>query len=430
MTSTPQRILVVGGGGREHALAWRINQDRPEADLFAAPGNAGIGRLATLVPVAADDIDGILGWCAEHEPDLVVVGPDDPLAAGIVDALGGAGVRAFGPTAAAARIESSKAWAAEILASAGVPIPESHVFESADAADAFVDAEPRAWVVKADGLARGKGVIVPGSTADTHVAIDRVARRKDFGAAGSRVLLQERLTGPELSVFAICDGTDFHVIGVARDHKRLEDGDRGPNTGGMGAYSPVAGVGPELLGQIEATIIGPTLAAMREAGCPFVGFLYAGLMLTERGPVVIEFNSRMGDPEAQVVLPLLRFDLAAAMEAAIDGELAALDLAPPAGAAVCVVLASQGYPGSYEHGVEITGLDANGHANAITFHAATIEHFGRVTTAGGRVLGVTGLADTIAEARARAYARAGTIHFEGAVGRTDIATTNVRTEVA
>jgi phosphoribosylamine--glycine ligase len=430
MTSAAQRILVVGGGGREHALCWRIHEDRPDAELFAAPGNAGIGRLATLVPISAGDTDGILAWCAEQQPDLVVVGPDDPLAAGIVDALQGAGVRAFGPTAAAARIEASKAWATDLLVAAGVPIPESHVFESADDADAFVEREPGQWVVKADGLALGKGVIVPNGIAETHVAIDRVARRRDFGAAGSRLLLQERMSGPELSVFAICDGTDFHVIGVARDHKRLEDGDRGPNTGGMGAYSPVAGVGPELVGRIEATILRPTLEAMRDAGCPFVGFLYAGLMLTERGPVVIEFNSRMGDPEAQVVLPLLRFDLVAAMEAAIDGDLADLDLAAPVGAAVCVVLASGGYPGSYERGVEITGLDAAGHPDAIAFHAATIEHFGRIKTAGGRVLGVTGLADTVSEARSRAYARAATINFEGAIGRSDIATTNVHQEVA
>ena len=251
-------------------------------------------------------------------------------------------------------------------------------------------------------------------------AIDRVVRRRDFGAAGTRVLLQERLYGPELSVFALCDGRGARVIGAARDHKRLADGDRGPNTGGMGAFTPVDGVGPELLEDIEDTILAPTMEAMWERGCPFVGFLYAGLMLTDAGPVVIEFNSRLGDPEAQVILPLLRFDLVEAMHAAIDGGLAALALPDPLGAAVCVVLASGGYPGKHATGVEIMGLE-RADPKTIPFHAATVEESGRWRTSGGRVLGVTGLGSTLEEARQRAYGGAALIHFEGAVQRSDIA---------
>ncbi len=374
-----ERILVVGGGGREHALCWRIRHDRPDAEIFAAPGNGGIARLATIVPLEAADVEGILAWCEDHRPDLVVIGPDDPLAGGIVDALSAAGVRTFGPMAAAARIESSKSWAADVLTDAGVPIPESHAFDSADAADAFVDAHPGPWVVKADGLALGKGVIVCDTAAEAHGAIDRVARRRDFGAAGARLLLQERLHGPELSVFAVCDGKGLRLIGAARDHKRLDDGDGGPNTGGMGAFTPVDGVSPELLADIEATIMAPTITALWNRGTPFVGFLYAGLMLTDSGPVVIEFNSRMGDPEAQVILPLLHFDLVEVMQAAIDGRLAALPLPDPVGAAVCVVLASGGYPGNYAKGVQITGLDGAEGADSetIVFHAATFEEDGR-----------------------------------------------------
>ena len=415
-----ERILVVGGGGREHALAWRIKQDRPRAQLFVAPGNGGSAALAANVPIAATDIDALAAWCREQPPDLVVIGPDDPLAAGIVDALAGEGLRVFGPTAAAARIEASKAWATEICAAAGAPIPESHVFDDPDAAEAFVREHDAVYVVKADGLALGKGVIVPETVADTVAAVDRLGRQKALGAAGDRLVLQQKLSGREASVFALCDGSDHHVIGVARDYKRIGDGDTGPNTGGMGAYTPPADVDDELLTAIEDRIIAPVLAEMRRAGAPFTGFLYAGLMLTEDGPVVIEFNSRMGDPEAQVVLPLLRFDLAAAMEAAIDGRLAELELPPPVGAATCVVLASGGYPGTYEPGQPISGIDQTG-PDTLVFQAGTKAVDGQLLTSGGRVLAVTGLGTSVPQATARAYAGAEQVEFEGAVRRSDIA---------
>lgn len=414
------RILVVGGGGREHALCWRIAHDRPDAELFVAPGNGGTIDLARSVAIAATDIGTIVAWCREHRPDLVVVGPDDPLAAGIVDALAGAGVRAFGPTAAAARIEASKSWATDVCLAAGVPVPESHVFDDADAAEAFVRQRQQPFVVKADGLALGKGVVVADDVAATVEAIDRLLRRRVLGSAGDRVVLQERLSGPEASVFGICDGHDVRVIGTARDHKRIGEGDTGPNTGGMGAYAPLDDVDAGTLAEIESAILAPTLAELARRGSPFVGFLYAGLMLTSVGPVVIEFNSRMGDPEAQVLMPLLGFDLVDAMEAAIEGRLEALTLPPPSGSAVCVVMASGGYPGSYETGLPIDGLGIDD-SRALVFHAGTRRDGAHVLTAGGRVLGITGLGVTVAEARERAYARADQIDFEGAVYRPDIA---------
>ena len=414
------RVLVVGGGGREHALCWRIRRDHPRAELYVAPGNAGTDALATAVPIRAGDIDAIVAWCVAQRPDLVVIGPDDPLAAGLVDALEVAGVRAFGPSAAAARIESSKAWATQVCEAAGVPIPASHVFDSADTADAFVRASGTAFVVKADGLALGKGVVVPASVEATIEAIDRLMRRRAFGAAGERVVLQERLRGPEASIFAICDGVTHRVIGAARDYKRVGDGDEGPNTGGMGAYAPLAEVDAAMLADIDARIIGPVLGEMRRRGAPFVGFLYAGLMLTTTGPKVIEFNARLGDPEAQVILPLLGFDLLAAMEAALEGRLTSLALPSPAGAAVSVVLAAAGYPGAYQTGREIHGADL-GAPDTLLFHAGTRRDDGRLVTAGGRVLAVTGLGPNVQAARARAYAGADTISFDGAVRRSDIA---------
>jgi len=414
------RILVVGGGGREHALCWRIRHDRPDVRLFAAPGNGGTAELATNVPLEATDVAGITAWCDEHGPDLVVIGPDDPLAAGIVHTLGAAGHRTFGPSAAAARIEASKAWAADVCTAAGVPVPESHAFDDPDEAESWVRQRGEVYVVKADGLALGKGVIVPDTVEGTIEAIDGLGRRKTVGSAGDRLVLQQRLVGPEASVFALCDGSDHLVIGVARDYKRLGDDDAGPNTGGMGAYTPVADVDAEMLVRIERRVISPLLAEMRRFGAPFTGFLYVGLMLTAEGPIVIEFNARMGDPEAQVVLPLLGFDLVEAMNAAIDGRVEDIHPAPPQGAATCVVLASGGYPGSYRTGVPITGVADTG-PDTLVFQAGTRRAADDLLTAGGRVLAITGLGSTVAEATARAYAGADHIDFENAVRREDIA---------
>jgi phosphoribosylamine--glycine ligase len=419
----PPRILVVGGGGREHAICWKLATERPGIELHAAPGNAGIAELATLVPIEATDVAAIVAWSATERPDLVVVGPDDPLALGIVDALAAARIPAFGPTAAAARIESSKAWAADVLVSAGVPHPKTWTFAGPAAADdaiALARAHGGPLVVKADGLARGKGVAVCETPAEAVDAIERIGRRRELGRAGERLVVQERLEGRELSVFAICDGAAWAVIGSARDHKRLEDGDRGPNTGGMGAFAPVPEATDELMTVIERQVIAPTLVEMERRGSPFTGFLYAGLMLTSTGPQVLEFNARLGDPEAQVLLPALRADLLDAMLEAASGRLAIPRSPGAEGAAVCVVMASAGYPGEHESGMGIEGLSTLG-PDVLAFHAGTTRVDGGLVSNGGRVLGITGLGATVAEARQRAYAGVDRVRFTGAVWRSDIA---------
>ena len=414
------RILVVGSGGREHALCWRIRRDRPEAELFCAPGNAGIAELATVVPIAADDIDGLLRWSIESRPSLVVIGPEDPLARGLVDALRRESIPAFGPTAAAARIESSKAWTAWLLSKHGVPAPESVTFDDAGLALDSVRDRPGPAVVKADGLAMGKGVTVCQSVAQAEDAIRACMVDREFGEAGARVVIQERLTGQELSVFAISDGVRHEIVGAARDYKRARDGDRGPNTGGMGSYTPVPDAPPELIDRISREIVGPTLQALRSEGVPYTGALYAGLMLTADGPKVFEFNCRFGDPEAQALLPTAKGDLVEAMSAAAAGELRPGSLAPGDRAAVAVVVASGGYPGGYETGFPIHGLDAVPD-DVLVFHAGTERRGDECVTSGGRVLAVVGQGEAIEDARTAAYQAAGGIGFEHAFFRTDIA---------
>ena len=414
------RILVIGSGGREHALCWRVRADRPDARLFCAPGNSAIASFATTVPLAADDVSGLVDWASSNRPDLVIVGPEDPSALGLVDRLDEAGIRAFGPSAAAARLESSKAWTTELLDRAGVPIPDSAIFESAQDAHAYVDDCIDPLVVKADGLALGKGVLVCDTPDEAHAAIDAIMVKRQFGDAGSSVVIQERCYGPELSVFAICAGTSFQIVGSARDFKRAYDGDLGLNTGGVGAYSPVADADEALLQDVAERIIGPTLQAAADAGRPFTGVLYAGLMLTAEGPVVIEFNIRFGDPEAQVILPTMRGDLVDAMLAAIDGDLTTVDLAPDGTAAVCVVLASGGYPGAYITGHEIIGLNALP-PGALAFHAGTETRDDGIYTAGGRVLGIVGTGPDVPAARAHAYAAVEQVTFLDCQWRRDIA---------
>lgn len=414
------KILVVGSGGREHALCWRVRADRPDADLWCAPGNSAISEIATTVPLAADDVSGLVDWASRNRPDLVIVGPEDPCALGLVDRLTDAGIRAFGPSAAATRLESSKAWTTELLDRAGVPVPDSAIFDSPADAHAYVDDSLDPLVVKADGLALGKGVLVCDTPDEAHAAIDAIMVERRFGDAGSSVVIQERCYGPELSVFAICAGTGFRIIGSARDFKRAHDGDRGLNTGGVGAYSPVADADEALLQDVADRIIGPTLQAASDAGGPFTGVLYAGLMLTADGPVVIEFNIRFGDPEAQVILPTMRGDLVEAMLAAIDGDVAKVNLAPDGTAAVCVVLASGGYPGSYETGQKIEGLNALP-PGALAFHAGTETRDDGLYTAGGRVLGIVGTGPDVPAARANAYAAVDKVTFQDCQWRSDIA---------
>ena len=420
------KILVVGSGGREHALCWRVRADRPDADLYCAPGSSAIAGIATTVSLAADDIPGLVDWSAANRPDLVIVGPEDPCALGLVDRLAEAGIRAFGPSAAATRLESSKVWTTELLDRAGVPIPDSAIFDSPSDAHDFVEDSVNPLVVKADGLALGKGVLVCDSPHEAHAAIDTIMVERQFGDAGASVVIQERCYGPELSVFAICAGTSFRIIGSARDYKRAYDDDRGLNTGGVGAYSPVADADEALLQEVADRIIGPTLQAASDAGSPFTGVLYAGLMLTADGPVVIEFNIRFGDPEAQVILPTMRGDLVAAMLAAIDGDVTKVDLAPDGAAAVCVVLASGGYPGSYETGHIINGLEALP-AGVIAFHAGTETRDDGVYTAGGRVLGIVGTGPDVPAARKNAYAAVDQVTFQDSQWRTDIAATELAT---
>ncbi len=418
------KILVVGSGGREHALCWRIRRDRPEAELFCAPGNAGIVGLATPVPIAAGDIDGLLRWSIESRPNLVVIGPEDPLVHGLVDALRRESIPAFGPTAKAARIEASKAWTASLLSKYSVPAANSMSFDDPDLAREYIRGRPGPAVVKADGLAMGKGVAVCESVGEAEDAIRACMVDRVFGEAGARVVIQERLTGQELSVFAISDGVTHEIVGAARDYKRAQDGDRGSNTGGMGSFTPVPDAPPELVDRISREIVGPTLRALRSEGVPYTGVLYAGLMLTADGPKVFEFNCRFGDPEAQVVLPTIKGDLVSAVSSAAAGELRPGSLEPGDRAAVAVVVASGGYPGAYETGFPIRGLDGVPD-DALVFHAGTERRGHTFVTSGGRVLTVVGRGEAIEDARTAAYEAAGDISFEHSFFRSDIAAAGV-----
>ena len=417
-----QSVLIVGGGGREHALAWILHTQGNVQRLMVAPGNAGIAEIAECFPVKATDLDGQVALARREKPDLVLVAPDDPLALGLVDRLQEAGFRAFGPTAAAARIESSKAFSKQLMADAGVPTAAFRTFSDADEAKAYVREVPHRVVVKASGLAAGKGAIVTETKDEALEAIHQIMVEREFGEAGDQVVVEEFMEGEEASLFAICDGEHFHTLVPAQDHKPAYDGDTGPNTGGMGAYVPAPVMTPELIEESKERIITPTLKALKDAGCPYKGILYCGLMITTEGPKVVEMNSRWGDPEAQVLVPLLKTDMLALMDAAIDGTLDRITVEEGTGSAVVVMLTSPGYPGSYPKGLKITGLDkASEHENVIIFHSGTAkDDAGDFITAGGRVLGVTGLADDIPTAIERAYAAAKEISWNGIHFRTDI----------
>jgi phosphoribosylamine--glycine ligase len=397
------RVLLVGSGGREHALAWRLASSTELDELHAAPGNPGIASLATCHPVSADDGDGLLGLARSLAADLVVVGPEAPLVHGVADALRHAGIPVFGPSAAAARIEGSKVFAKAVMAAAGVPT-------------SAVLREPRApCVLKADGLAAGKGVVVCRTDAELAAGLE-VARGFE-----SAVLVEELLEGPEVSVLAVCDGRDALGLAPARDFKRAYDGDTGPNTGGMGSFAPVPDVDESMLESLLATCVRPTLAELARRGTPFVGTLFAGLILTAEGPRVLEFNCRFGDPETQSILPLVDGDLLGALTAAASGSLAGVTLGRLPASAVTVVLAAGGYPERGDAGSPIDGVgDAEGDG-ALVFHAGTARSDGQLVTNGGRLLGVTATGADLAEARARAYAAADRIRIAGARRREDIA---------
>jgi phosphoribosylamine---glycine ligase len=414
------RILVVGSGAREHALLWKLAQSAMRPTLYCAPGNAGTSALAENVPLRPEDVAGLTGWAAEHAVELTVVGPEAPLVAGIADAFAARGLAVFGPSRAAAEIEASKSWAKSLLKRHGIPTARAAVADDAATARRHLDAYGLPVVIKADGLAAGKGVTVAGTRLEAEAAVDACLVAGAFGEAGRRVLIEECLVGQELSVLAFADGETVVPMVPACDYKRVSDGDEGPNTGGMGAYAPPGLATADLQARIEREILAPTLAALAAEGRPYRGVLYAGLMLTADGPKVLEFNCRLGDPETQVVLPLLDSDLVAVALAVAHGGLAGAPVRWSRGAACGVVLASAGYPDQYASGQPIAGLDALP-ADALVFHAGTRRVDGRVLTAGGRVLTVAATGPSLAEARARAYGVVDGIQFEGRHYRRDIA---------
>ena len=417
------KVLVVGGGGREHALCWALERSESVDSVVCAPGNPGIAEVATLRDVAIEDPQAVADLARAESVDLVVIGPEAPLVAGAADALAAAGIPVFGPTAAAARIEGSKTFAKDVMAAAAVPTAGHWSGTDPERARAALDRFSPPYVIKADGLAAGKGVRICTERSDAESAIDDALVRRVFGAAGSAIVIEEFLSGPEVSLFGLCDGTRVVPLVPAQDFKRALDGDLGPNTGGMGAYSPVPAFGDDLVAMVTEKVLQPTVDELARRGSPFVGVLYAGLVLTDDGPRVLEFNARFGDPETQVVLPRLRSDLGELLAACAAGRLAQ---APPLSwdqrACVTVVLASGGYPGAYRSGLEIDGLERAGRTgSAIVFHAGTRTQDGRVVTAGGRVVAVSGIGDSLADARAAAYEAADCINFENAHRRSDIA---------
>lgn len=422
------KVLVVGGGGREHALAWKLGQSPKVREVFVAPGNAGTASEATNVDISATDVPALVEFAKTNAIDLTVVGPEAPLVAGLVDALEDAGLRAFGPSAAAAELEGSKVFCKNLLRTADVPTADYQTFRNAGDASRYIKdkypeiGDPAPVVVKADGLAAGKGVIVCQTREDALEAIDRIAAQKEFGEAGNELIIEERLMGQEASVLAITDGETIISLPAAQDHKPAFDGDTGPNTGGMGAYCPTPIVDEEMFEKIERDLLVPVVHAMKRARKPFKGVLYAGLMLTNKGPKVLEFNVRFGDPECQPLLMRLQSDLFDILVAAADGRLAEIgqldwDERP----SICVVMASEGYPGSYEKGREITGLAQAAEVPDVkVFHAGTKLDEGQVVNDGGRVLGVTAIGNSISNAKLQAYTAVQKIRWPGAWCRKDI----------
>jgi phosphoribosylamine--glycine ligase len=427
------KILVIGSGGREHALAWKLRQSPHAERIFCAPGNVGTAEVGENVAIPANDLAALVQFAKENRVDLTVVGPDDPLAAGIVDLFAAEKLRAFGPTKSAARIEASKIFAKELMCAQKIPTAEARTFSDSSEALRYCERVKFPVVIKADGLALGKGVIVATDAATAQSTIDQMMNQCRFGDAGRRIVIEEFLRGTECSLHALVDGKNYLLLESARDHKRALDGDQGPNTGGMGAFSPANNWNSKLQAQFETEIMRPLLRGFLQEGIKFRGLLYPGLMITSEGPRVLEFNCRFGDPETQALLPRMKSDLLPLLEATIDGK---IDPAKPDAiewdtrAAVTVVLASAGYPGKYETGKSISGLeDAAKLEDVQIFHAGTKRANGEIRTAGGRVLAVTALGSTIEDARERVYTAVSRIHFENCQYRRDIALSAVAANI-
>lgn len=416
------KVLVVGSGGREHALAWKLSQDSCKPDVFCAPGNAGTSRCATNLDIGAEDLASILTWAKANRPDLTVVGPEVPLCDGLTDLLEAEGLGVFGPSKSAAQMEGSKIFAKDVMLSAGVPTGKSEAFTDAEKAKLYVRSQGAPIVIKAEGLAAGKGVTVCETVEQADLAIDESLESNAFGAAGEQILVEECLVGEEASILALIDGEHIVMLASSQDHKRALDQDKGPNTGGMGAYSPAPVVTEDLWPAIREEVFERTLKELRRRGITFKGVLYAGLMMTAAGMKVLEFNVRFGDPETQVILPRIKGDLLPAFEACVNGTLSDALIEWHDDHCVTVVMASGGYPGSYEKGKVITGLDELADSNSVTvFHAGTAIAGDTVVTSGGRVLAVTALGSDLQTAVDRAYEGLSHITFEGAQFRTDIA---------
>ncbi len=416
------KLLVIGSGGREHALVWKLSQSPRVTSILCAPGNAGTAQLAVNHAVAATDLDGLVALAENEKVDLTLVGPDDPLAAGLVDRFRAAGLRVFGPTASAARLEASKSFAKDFMVRHGIPSAGSATFTDADKALSHCASARYPLVVKADGLALGKGVVIAQTPEESSKAVREAMIEKVFGSAGDTVVIEEFLTGPECSIHALVDGNSYSLFPDAKDHKRALEGDRGLNTGGMGTISPSREVDAAMQSRIRTEILDPFLRGLKTDALEFSGMLFPGLMMTPEGPKVLEFNCRFGDPETQSLMRRLKGDLLDLIEATVDGKLSSVAPEWDDRAAVCIVLASGGYPGPIEKGKEITGLAeaAASSPDVVVFHAGTSLKDDKVVTSGGRVLGVTALGATLEEARAKAYAAADLIRFEGKQLRRDI----------
>lgn len=415
------KVLVIGNGGREHAIVWKLAQDSCAPEIFCAPGNAGTQSLATNLPIGAEDVAGIVAWAREHRPDLTVVGPEAPLCAGVTDALEAEGLKVFGPSRAAAALEGSKAFSKDVMEAAGVPTARFRVYRDSAAAIAGLDAFSLPVVVKADGLAAGKGVVIAQTRAEAETALREMLDGGRFGAAGAEVVVEEFLEGEEASVFALCDGERVVLLPAAQDHKRVFDHDEGPNTGGMGAYTPAPIATPEVMAFTKERIVLPVLRELKRRGIVYKGVLFCGLMIGPKGVNVLEFNCRFGDPETEVVLPSVASDLIPVLLACAEGRLQEALVTLRSEAAATVVMAAPGYPGSYPKGLVISGLAEAEKTGCTVFHAGTAVKDGQVVTAGGRVLTVTAFGKDLRAAVAAAYEGVSKIHFEGAHYRRDIA---------